>query len=104
MKIGKYIGFVSTKWRNYGGELTRLDLRWKQHSCQWAGKPSWLPDLNPWKEPAEFVAGSIKDAFEEGQPFIFESVLTPYVKRNLYSKWLEGRDIRWAAGWPPDDY
>lgn len=70
-RIGKYVGCIFTKWGNYGGELTRLDLRWKQHSCQWAGKP-WLPDLNHWKEPAKFVAGSIKDAFEDGQPFIFE--------------------------------
>jgi hypothetical protein len=49
-RMGQYVAFVFTSWRNYGSELTRLDPKWKEHSRQWAAEYPWLPEYNSSKK------------------------------------------------------
>jgi len=78
----RYVATVTTTWANYGDGSPDLNGKYRHHFMD-ASQVSLMSRPNAVHNPVVFEPGSIRDAFEYGEEFRFESAVSKVKQRSM---------------------
>ena len=84
-----FLGVFITRWQNLGEGRSSLDGQWRSHLSDSRGDYPVGESGVSWTPVSPFEPGSIRSAFERGQTYGIEGLLTTENKRKLLVGWKD---------------